>query len=114
MAKRCIEYGAKNAVVLPADMGLEEDISKILLQFNKIFPAVKLDHLILNHKLENRIGPWKGTSANLTELEKIVRVNFYGYVKVLSQLMPLLEASGGSVGIVSSASGNDYWITHHK
>ncbi|XP_055351373.1 hydroxysteroid 11-beta-dehydrogenase 1-like protein [Paramacrobiotus metropolitanus] len=105
VAKRCLELGGRQVAVYAADMGVDEDIQAIPQVFKKHFPESLVDHLILNHKLENQIGSWRGTAENLTQLYNIINVNFYGYVKIASLMRPFLEQSAGSIGVVSSASG---------
>ncbi|OQV25034.1 putative Hydroxysteroid 11-beta-dehydrogenase 1-like protein [Hypsibius exemplaris] len=105
VAKKCLELGAEKAIPVPSDMGRAEDYQKVVQEVARHSPAGRLDHLVLNHKAVNKLGFWKGTAGNISHLEEVFRVNFFGYVALVSALMPLLEEARGSVGIVSSVAG---------
>ena len=103
MAKKCLELGAQKAVVHSADMGKSEDIAGTLKDFSGRFK--RLDHLVINHKLENKLGLWTGDENNVTNLQNIMAVDFMGYVQLTSVMLPLLEKSNGSIGVTSSMAG---------
>ena len=48
---------------------------------------------------------WKGSTDNLTKMDKIVDVNYKSYVHLTSHALPLLEKSQGSIVVVSSLAG---------
>lgn len=103
MAKKCLALGAKKAVVHSADMGKPEDIAGTFKDFSSNFKI--LDHLVINHKIENKLGLWTGDENNVTNLENVMNVDFMGYVRLTSAFLPLLEKSNGSIGVLSSMAG---------
>jgi NAD(P)-dependent dehydrogenase (short-subunit alcohol dehydrogenase family) len=100
--------GAEKAISIPSDMGKAEDYQKVAEEVAQ-HTKTGLNHLILNHKAENKLGFWKGTGGNMSQLENVFQVNFFGYVALASALMPLLEKGNGSIGVVSSVAG-DYFF----
>ncbi|GAU92950.1 hypothetical protein RvY_04960 [Ramazzottius varieornatus] len=103
VAKKCLALGAKKAVVHSADMGKPEDIAGTFKDFSSNFKT--LDHLVINHKIENKLGLWTGDENNITNLENVMNVDFVGYVRLASAFLPLLEKSNGSIGVLSSMAG---------
>ena len=64
-----------------------------------------IDYLVLNHIIIIPLGMWKGSTDNLTKMDKIVDVNYKSYVHLTSHALPLLEKSQGSIVVVSSLAG---------
>jgi len=63
----------------------------------------RLDFLVLNHAIST-LGFWEGSLENVTLARKAVNVNYLSYLLLASASQPYLEASGGSVVVVSSAT----------
>ena len=99
-----MELGAEDAVAIPSDMGKPEDYQKVAEEVAR-HSGAGLNHLILNHKAENKLGYWTGTMGNFSHLDDVFRVNFFGYIALTSALMPLLAKGNGSIGMVSSLAG---------
>ena len=52
------------------------------------------------------MGFWKGSTTNLTVLQTVLDVNFKAYVHLTSHALSELEASQGSIIVMSSIAGN--------
>ena len=85
---------------------------KIILSFIFFFKfqeAVRLlggiDVLVLNHIMPFPLGEWLGSHDNLTQFSKIMDINFRAYVHLASHAQRHLEASRGSIVVVSSYAG---------
>ncbi|KAL4216408.1 hypothetical protein ACF0H5_024134 [Mactra antiquata] len=64
-----------------------------------------LDILVLNHIILLDLGIWTGSKHNISLIEKVLKVNFESYVYLASFALPHLEASKGSIVVVSSFAG---------
>ena len=81
-------------------MGKPGDPELLIEEANTVLQG--LDHLILNHVTYDHMGFWDG---DMEQLRRVMRINFESYVSAATAAIPLLEASGGSIGVVSSGAG---------
>lgn len=97
---KCLALGAQSAHYIALDMGKPGDPELLIEEANTVLQG--LDHLILNHVTYDHMGFWDG---DMEQLRRVMRINFESYVSAATAAIPLLEASGGSIGVVSSGAG---------
>ncbi|XP_071788595.1 11-beta-hydroxysteroid dehydrogenase 1-like [Asterias amurensis] len=98
---RCKELGAADVSYIPLDMSKHEDSKVLIDEAKKRLGG--LDHLILNHIINNDPGFWKGDYDYV--LNKTMEINFHAYVRIATYALPMLSKSAGSIGVVSSVAG---------
>ena len=64
-----------------------------------------LDLLMLNHALITAPGYWNSTAEELDQLSYVMETNFLSFIHLVSNAMPHLAESKGSIGVVSSVGG---------
>ena len=91
-----------------------KDLHTNLFYFqNAVKKLGRLDVLVLNHITLLDLGYWDGSRHNLSLIDRVLKVNFESYVYLASHSLPHLEASNGSIVVVSSLAGElnlFYWI----
>ncbi|XP_033112347.1 hydroxysteroid 11-beta-dehydrogenase 1-like protein [Anneissia japonica] len=100
VVEKCKELGAEEAFYIPLDMGNLDHTKRLIQEAKTKFGG--LDYLILNHITTSHLELWKG---DMERLEQIMNVNFRAYVSLATEALPMLEASKGSIGVVSSFAG---------
>jgi NAD(P)-dependent dehydrogenase (short-subunit alcohol dehydrogenase family) len=100
VAAECRALGAE-VVVVPTDVGLEEDCRALAERAVAAFGGI--DCLVLNAG----IGMWARVDAvrDLTVYERIMRVNYLGSVWCASYALPALRRARGRLVVVSSLTG---------
>lgn len=104
--KDCLKLGALGVHVVSCDV-TQKDQCKILVE-EHIKTFQDLDILILNAGISGsiRFGDLKETDLKL--FEKMMQVNFFGYLYVLFYALPYLQKSKqnvANIGVISSMSG---------
>lgn len=64
-----------------------------------------LDYLVLNHIAVLPFSKWNGDDNDLTALQDTFDINFKAYVHLASHALPYLNATSGSIVVVSSLAG---------
>ncbi|XP_033112371.1 hydroxysteroid 11-beta-dehydrogenase 1-like protein [Anneissia japonica] len=100
VVEKCKELGAEQAFYLPLDMSNLDHTKRLIQEAKTKFGG--LDYLILNHITSNYMETWNG---DMERLEEVMNVNFRAYVSLATEALPMLEASKGSIGVVSSFAG---------
>lgn len=101
IAAHCRELGAVQVEVLAGDVTDPKYQDALIGEAKKTMGG--LDHLILNHEAEDGT---RVTSANSTGgLNQLMQLHFTSYVALTSKALPMLQASKGHVGVVSSLVG---------
>jgi len=99
----CLNAGAREVEVLEMDTSVDLDHTRLVEAVGLKFG--RLDLLVLNAGIP---GPW-ARFDNLTDLlmlERVMDVNFWGYVKTTRLALPLLKQSLGHIVVVSSMYGH--------
>ncbi len=103
--EKCIEIGPQNGkyYYVSFDMMDKEAPLKLVQYAESVLGGI--DYLVLNHILSYDIGKWVGSKQNFTTLERTFSVNFNAYVSIASHALRHLEASRGSIIVMSSIMG---------
>jgi short-subunit dehydrogenase len=101
IAEKCTQMGAKDVFYTVCDVTNPDDCKKLIE--NVISKFGQLDVLILNAGISGSIQFDK--MKDLSIFDKMLSVNFKGYVNVFFHALPHLKKSQGRVGVVSSMSG---------
>ena len=64
-----------------------------------------LDQVILNHGVVPPLAYWDDSKQNFHQLDHAMDVNFRSHARLAAHSLRHLEASGGSIGVVNSVSG---------
>ncbi|XP_071942567.1 hydroxysteroid 11-beta-dehydrogenase 1-like protein [Antedon mediterranea] len=97
---KCKELGAEEAFYLPLDMANMNHTKQLIQEAKNMFGG--LDYLILNHITSNYLTTWKG---DMERLNDVININFNAYVSLATEALPMLDASNGSIAVVSSFAG---------
>lgn len=103
--KKCRELGGEGQIygyVVGDMMDLDSTESLIQTAAEKLGG---LDVLLLNHIILFPFGEWTGSKQNISDIRKVMTVNFESYVHLASYALPYLETSNGSIVVVSSVAG---------
>ncbi|XP_072834282.1 hydroxysteroid 11-beta-dehydrogenase 1-like protein isoform X2 [Pogona vitticeps] len=100
VAEKCLELGAKKALVFPADMASPSEPEKFV-RF-ALEQLGGLDYVVLNH-----IGwtPFEMWSGDVAHVRWLMEVNFLSYVAITSAALPALTESKGGIIVLSSLTG---------
>jgi len=64
-----------------------------------------IDFLILNHIIPSKVQSFLSTKEGLTSIHQMMEVNFFSYVHLAYNAVPVLQQSKGSIVVVSSVAG---------
>ncbi len=103
--EKCKEIGTENGKYhfVSLDMMDKEAPLQLVKYAESVLGGI--DYLVLNHILSYDIGRWVGSKQNFTTLERTFTVNFNAYVSIASHALRHLEASRGSIIVMSSIMG---------
>ncbi len=103
--EKCKEIGQENGkyFYIPLDM-MDVDAPLKLVKYAENILG-RIDYVVLNHVISWHFGEWMGSKENFTRLDRTFTVSFNSYVSIASYFTPHLEASNGSLIVMSSAAG---------
>ena len=89
-------------VVVPTDVTVQSQVDVLVEETRRAFG--RLDVLVLNAGVA---GQWARFDElkNIDDLERVMQINYFGYVRTLHAALPLLKQSHGHVVAVSSFYG---------
>ena len=96
-----MKLGAKNTLAITCDVTIEEDCKKSVQEAINKFQSI--DILILNAGISGSI-PFHQIK-DLSIYEKMMKVNFLGYVNMTHFALPEIKKSNGRICVISSMSG---------
>ncbi len=100
VAALCRERGAE-AVVLPTDVGVESECRRLIERVVEHFGGI--DTLLLNAGQD--MGARLDELADVSVLERILRINYLGPAWMTRAALPHLKSSRGRIVVVSSLAG---------
>ncbi|XP_043089479.1 hydroxysteroid 11-beta-dehydrogenase 1-like protein [Puntigrus tetrazona] len=100
VVQKCLKLGAKKAAHVTGDMSDPADPERVFRY--AVEKLGGLDFLVVNHVGNTNVELWNGDSDHV---RSIMQVNFVSYVQLAAAALPVLEASGGSIIVVSSVAG---------
>ncbi len=105
VVEKCKEIGNLNGKnhLISLDMGDGEAPSELIKYAEHVFGSI--DYVVLNHVISWHYGEWTGSEDDLTRLHRTFTVSFHSYVSIASHVIPHLEASRGSLIVMSSTLG---------
>eukprot|EP01080_Neovahlkampfia_damariscottae_P000161 gene161-4407_t len=101
VAENCMKKGAKNTLVITCDVTIENDCKRVVEEAKKTFQ--KIDILILNAGISGSVPFYQ--IEDLSIYEKMMKVNFMGYVNMTHFSLPEIKKSDGRILVISSMSG---------
>lgn len=105
----CVERGATEAHIIPADVGEAEGWAKVGAALHQVFAGAPLDLLVLNAGLSmgNTFEDLHNSHQAMAVTEQLMRVNYIGAIGLLDQALPamLRSESGVRVAVISSLAG---------
>jgi len=99
VAEKCRELGTLQVETLAGDIDSGKFREKLIKEADVRLGG--LDHLMLSHHFEVQPARWLESFKNNTALD----ADFTSYVDLASRALPLLEKTGGKIGVVSSLVG---------
>ncbi len=103
--EKCKEFGHRDGkyFYISLDMMDVDAPLKLIKYAEHVFGSI--DYVVLNHVISWYFGEWMGSRENFTRLERTFTINFHSYVSIASHAIPYLEASRGSLIVMSSLAG---------
>jgi len=103
LVDECRKRGATQASLVVADFSEEASSKTAVKRASETMGG--LDMIVLNHILPHQID-WYA-SQNVSFVRQLMEVNFFSYVAIATESIPLLKQSerGGRLVVVSSAAG---------
>jgi len=65
----------------------------------------RIDYLMANHHLPKSPSLWMGNDHDFSEMRLLLEVNFFSYVRVITNLLPCVKAARGRILNVSNVQG---------
>lgn len=101
VAATCRKLGAKDVLVVPTDVGRDEDCKALVQRTVDAFGGI--DVLFLNAGV-SCIMPFTDF-RDLDEFHRLMDINFFGYVRCVFHALPFLRRRHGRIAAVSSLAG---------
>jgi short-subunit dehydrogenase len=105
VANECRAAGAASVLAIPTDMTDREQVERLLHRAAAAFDG-RIDVLMLNHAAvdDGLVFEYNSTAALEAGLQSVLHANVVGSAIATRVALPYLEAAGGTVAVVSSAS----------